>query len=114
MDFAMSPFDKLKCFAKATNIIRNYLLLTEGTVTENVLKQLQLYVVIFATLNRLSSNLIYIEMFISGELRSEKITKLLARLKDIVNSIEHLNFKNFVGITEDEYNRKMAKMQAGD
>ncbi|MCQ2816349.1 MAG: hypothetical protein MJ252_03695 [archaeon] len=113
MDFAKSPFDKLKCFAKASEILKNYLLLNEGSVDEDLLSKLQLYVLMNATLNRLSSNQIYIEMFMTADQKSDIFLKLLQKLEDTINSIKNLKYDSFVGISKTEYEDKINKMQAG-
>ncbi|MCQ2816023.1 MAG: hypothetical protein MJ252_02045 [archaeon] len=113
MDSANSPFDKLKCFVKTNEILKNYLLLNEGSISEELLSKLHLYVIMNATLNRLSSNVFYIEMFMSVEQKSDNFLKLLERLKNAIKTIEHLSYDNFVGITLAQYKEKISQIQTG-
>ena len=100
----MSPTNKLREFEKVHLIISNIISLYG--FDKNIYIKILLYVLIKVKPIDLFSNLRYIEIFLSDEMKEEKVN-LLSIFKEVISRIIQFSSKDLVGFTEKQYEEKI-------
>ena len=104
MNHEMSPTNKLREFEKVHLIINN--IITLYGYDKRMYINLLFYIFIKVKPTDLFSNLRYIEIFLSDEIKEEK-KNLIAILKEIIGKIIQFSEKDLVGFTKSQYEEKI-------
>ena len=109
MDNEKTPFEKLQSFSKSYEIINS---LIEFCKIDSKSNKLGLF--IFSTLKAqpymLSSNLLYIQMYLTKDLRTEYYEKLINLVDTIIKKIVLFSYEDLKGITKEQFEENCVKL----
>ena len=103
MNIEMSPINKLREFEKLYLIINN--IITLYGYNKSIFIKILIYVFIKARPGGLYSTLRYLELYLSDEMKEEK-GHLIAKLKEIISTINGFSEKDLIGITKEQYTKQ--------
>ena len=105
IDYEKSPLCKMEVISKIFNTINSALRFSQGgNFSTDDIAPIFEYALIKARPERLSSNLRFLEYFITKG--SELNNMYFDFLKDVMNSIKVSNYTQFDGVTEEEFKQK--------
>ena len=105
IDYEKSPSCKMEVIAKIFNTINSALNFSQGgNFSTDEIAPIFEYAFIKARPERLSSNLRFLEYFITNS--SELNNMYIDFLKDNMNNLKDINYTQFDGITEEEFKQK--------
>ena len=105
----ISPYDKIKSFAKVYEIVNSTLKLFD-IKDENAFEMLLLYIFIQAQLMSIESNYIYIYLYLTKEQRNAYYEKVLAVFGKTKMMIENLSKESLIDVSDEEYETNIQKV----
>ena len=113
LDNEISPYDKIKMFAKAYEIVESTTKMFD-IKGENALIMLLTYVFIKSQYMGFDSKYLYMTLYLTEEQRTpyyEKVFSMFGKAKEMV---EKLTKENLINITDEEYKRNVEKVYSGN
>ena len=113
LDNETSPYDKIRMFAKAFEIIQSTIKLFD-IKDDNALIMLLAYVFIKSQCMGLDSKYLYMKMYLTKEQRTAYYDKLLEKFCKAKEMVETLTKENLINITDEEFKTNVNKVLSGN
>jgi hypothetical protein len=113
LDNEISPYDKIKMFAKAFEIVQSTIKMFD-IKDDNALIMLLTYVFIKSQYMGFDSKYLYMTLYLTKEQRTpyyEKVLDMFGKAKEMV---ETLTKENLINITDEEYKANVEKVYSGN
>ena len=108
IDEEKSPNNKLKEFEKLDSIINNMMILYG--YNQDIYSSILLYTFIKGQPFQLNSSYKYIKMYYSENLLKERSQTLINKFKLLLDKITNFSEKDLIGITKEEYDKKIEEI----
>ena len=107
LDDKLTPIDKIKCIAKAFEILQNSINFTSGKDelgVDDVINPL-IYIIIKAKPQNMCSNYQYCELYLNSELSKKQYGVILSQIGLVINIIKKMKYNDLIGVSEEQFGK---------
>ena len=114
MENEKSPYEKIMAFSKCYEIIQTLISFCTGDKKENKKKEdigIYIYATIRALPLKLTTNLLYIQIYLTNELSSPYFQNLINLIETIIRRIVMLTYNDLVNVSKAEFDENVKNIQ---
>ena len=114
MENEKSPYEKIMAFSKCYEIIQTLISFCKGDKKENKKKEdigIYIYATIRALPLKLTTNLLYIQIYLTNELSSPYFQNLINLIETIIRRIVMLTYNDLVNVSKAEFDENVKNIQ---
>ena len=111
MENENSPYEKIIAFSKCYEIIQTLISFCKGDKHKKEDIGIYIYTTIRALPLKLTTNLLYIQIYLTKELSSPYFQNLINLIETIIRKIVMLTHNDLIGVSKEEFDENVKKIQ---